>query len=99
MLLSAQILSVLELKHHRRYSKGPDMKTSFRHLTVRRVLIEMTFIAGMPPVAIGILQLVTDPDVGQTITVGVSTLTVALISRATAAFQRHNDEFRHSGLR
>ena len=75
------------------------MKAAFRHLTVRRVLIEMTFIAGGPPVMIGIFHLVTDPDVGQTITVGVSTFTVALITRATAAFQRHNDEFRRSGLR
>ena len=64
------------------------MKALFRHLTIRRVLIEMMFIAGGPPLAIGILHLLTDPDIGQTITVGVSILMIALATRATAAFQR-----------
>lgn len=64
------------------------MKTSLRHLTVRRVLIETVFIAGGPPLAIGILHLLTDPDIGQTIAVGVSVLMIALATRATAAFQR-----------
>lgn len=71
------------------------MKTLLRRLTIRRVLIETMFIAGAPPAAIGLLHLLTDPDIGQTISVGVSSLIVALIARVTAAFLRHNDGFGH----